>query len=130
MAAVALVEPQMAENPAQAPMVATASPPPQVPQKLVGRVEESPADPRVVGNLTHEDKQGDDGQVVGAEHGETVLGHELQRRVPGDEEGKAEKAHEGHDEAHGDLQEHEGDQDDKPVNPGFRGSHGLNPLFS
>ena len=104
MAAVALVEPQMAEKPGAGADGGHGKPPAQMPQKLVGRVEEPAADPRVVGDLSHEDEQRDDRQVVGPEDGEEILGHELQRRVPGDEEGKARKAHEGHDEAHGDLQ--------------------------
>ena len=43
---------------------------------------------------------------------------------------KPAKAHQGHDEAHGHLQEHEGDQDDKPVDARFRGRHGASPFLT
>ena len=92
VAAVALVEPQMAEKPAQAPIVAMARPPGQVTQKLVGRVEEPAADPRVMGDLSHENEQGDDRQVVGTEGGEEIPCEQVQGGVPGGQKGRSRES--------------------------------------
>jgi len=85
----------------------------KMPQKLVGRVEKTAAHAGMVGHLTHEDEQRNDGQVVGAEHREKIAGNQVQGSIPGNEQAEAGKTHKGHDEAHRDLEEHESHEDDE-----------------
>ncbi len=100
----------------------------QASEKAVRGVEEPSAHPRVVRQLTHEDEQGDHGEIVGPEDGGEILRHQVQRRIPGHQERKPQQSHEGHDEAHGDLQEHERNQGDEPADAGFGGRHGWSPF--
>jgi len=87
-------------------------------------MEEPSAHPRVVRQLPHEDEQGDHGKVVGPEDGGEILRHQVQRRIPGHQEGEPHQAHEGHDKADGNLQKHERDKGEEPVDAGFGGRHG------
>jgi hypothetical protein len=95
----------------------------QVPEELVGGVEEPAADPRMVGDLSHQDEQGDHRQVVGAEGGEEIAREKAQGGIPGGEQGEADEADDRHDEPHGDPDEHQQDQEGEADQAGGDGRH-------
>ena len=66
------------------------------------------------GDLPHEHEERNHGQVVGAENGEDVLGHEAQGRIPGDDRTKSDEPDEGHEKADRHPAEKQDDQCQKP----------------
>ena len=94
-------------------------------QELVGRVEETAADSRIVGDLPHENKEGDDRQVVGTEDGKEIPCKQVQGGVPGGQEAETHEADDGHDESDRDSGEHQNDEDDEAQEAGGYGRHGF-----
>ncbi len=129
MAAVALVEPQMAEKAAQAPMVAIARPPRICPKNLWAELNRRPLIPEWK-PPAHEHEQGDDRQVVGAEDGKDIPGHEIQGRIPGNEDPEADESHDRHRETDGDPQEHQQDKQNETCNSGGDGCHDNTTLLT
>jgi len=84
-----------------------------MPEKLVSRMEETAADPRMEGNLSHQNEQRDDRQVVRAEHRKEIPCDQVQGGAPGSQKAESEETDEGHDESHGNPGKHQNDEKDE-----------------
>ncbi len=114
VAAVALVDPQIAEKPAQAPMVAMASPPGNSADELVGRVEKPAADSGMKRQLAHENEEGNDRQVICGENRKHVIGDEVQCRVGRNDNAETDETDDSHEKAHGHPREDECNEGNQP----------------
>ena len=70
------------------------------------------ADSRVEEDLSHEDEQGYNGQVIGTEHRIKILDNDTERRCGCNQIPKANEAYEGHAEGHRKLRKKEGNEKD------------------
>ena len=86
-------------------------PPGEMSEKLVGRTEETAADPRMVGNLSHQNEQRDDRQVVGTEHRKEIPCDQVQGGTPGSQKAESKETDEGHDETYGNPGKHQNDEE-------------------